>query len=150
MEGKAMKKKIILFLSFLMIAMCLTGCSGEYVIQGEKLEEITQIANNVVNKKGYELPEGYEVSFPDNTTNAQIKIRDNTKSSTEYLDVIFDISTEEIKLVEISVCSVLGGMIFCFAIFGAMGIIIIYFVIYFIKLICKKIIGKIKTKKKRK
>lgn len=142
-----MKKKIILFLSFLMIAVCLTGCSGEYVIQGEKLEEITQIANNVVNKKGYELPEGYEVSFPDNTTNAQIKIRDNTKSSTEYLDVVFDISTDEIKLVEISVCSTLGGWIVLITFFVLGGMVVMYLIICFINKI-HNIINKIKNKKK--
>lgn len=74
-----MKKKIILLLSFLMIAICLTGCS-KYVIEGEKIQEITEIANNVISKKAYKLPEGYEVSFPDETTNSQIKIRDKTIS----------------------------------------------------------------------
>ena len=44
MEGKAMKKKIILFLSFLMVAVCLTGCGtkeGSTKITPNEISEIT-------------------------------------------------------------------------------------------------------------
>lgn len=132
-----MKKKIILFLSFLMIAVCLTGCS-EKPIQGSELEKMEEIANHVANEKGYVLPEGYTVSYPDNTTNARIRIRDNTRSQTEILYVIFDISTEEIKLVEISVYSVLGGQIFTYFLFSAVALAAIYLIIKFIRWIFKK------------
>lgn len=144
-----MKKKIILFLSFLMIAMCLTGCSKEYVIQGEKLKEIREIANNVVTQKGYELPEGYKVSLPNDTTNAQIKIRYHM-SPTEYVDVIFDISTEEIKLVEISTYSVLDGVIIMIVFIIVGCVCLIYLIISSIKWIYKKIKNKIKAKKELK
>jgi len=149
MEGKAMKKKIILFLSFLIIVMCLTGCTKEYVIQKEKIEEITKIANNVVTQKGYELPEGYTVSYPDNTTNARIKISDNTKISRESLDVVFDISKEEIKLIEISVSSSIPALIMAIVVYVGGTIALGFFIISEIKKITKKIKEKVKGKKNK-
>lgn len=142
-----MKTKIILFLSFLMIAMCLTGCS-EHVIEKERLETVTGIAENVVNQKGYQLPEGYEVSFYDPTTNARISIRDNTNKHKEYMNVIFDITGEEPELVQIKIWSGTGSVIFAIILVSFVIIGSLWMFIAFIKWIFRKITGR--TKKSRK
>lgn len=143
-----MKNKIILFLSFLMIVMCLTGCS-EHVIEKERLDTITTIAENVVSQKEYELPEGYEVSFYDKTTNARISIRDNTKEHKEYMNVIFDITGEKPELIQIKVWSGIGGQIFAFIFLAFVVIGTLWMVISFIKCIVRKITGKAKKRKQR-
>lgn len=93
------------------------------------MKEITQIANNVVIKKGYELPEGYTVSYPDNTINARIKISDSTKSPEEYLDVVFDVSKDEVKLIEISVYSGIPAIIIMIVMYVGGILAIVYFII---------------------
>ena len=136
MEGKAMKKKIILFLSFLLIAMFLTGCS-EKTIQGTTIEEMTEIANYVINQKGDELPDGYKVSYPDGKTNARIEIIYYLDKPI-YIDAIFDVSGKEVKLVEISIVSFIVALIFC-VIFA---IIAFFAVLDFICFILKKAVKK--------
>lgn len=143
-----MKNKIILFLSFLMIVMCLTGCS-EHVIEKERLETVAQIAENVVNQKGYQLPEGYEVSFYDKTTNARISIRDNTNEHKEYMNVIFDITGEKPELVQIKIWSGTSGIIFTIVLFVLFIIAILVIFVGFIKWIARKITGKSKSRKRR-
>lgn len=91
-----MKKKIILFLSFLIMAVSLTGCSANE-IEGEEYETMTEIASSIANEKGYILPEGYTVSYADKTTNARIKITKQEK--TKKIEFTFDISQDEIKLI---------------------------------------------------
>ena len=60
MEGKAMKKQIILILSFLIMAFFLTACSTK--VKKEDLNVLDEVAYNVVNAtEGYEIPEEYEV-----------------------------------------------------------------------------------------
>lgn len=134
-----MKKKIILLLSFLMIAICLTGCS-KYVIEGEKIQEITEIANNVISKKAYKLPEGYEVSFPDETTNSQIKIRDKTISQYKVLDVFFDVTKENVELDRIVINITEFNQVI-----GILAILVILVIIH----IFRKIINRIKNNKKK-
>lgn len=136
---KAMKKQIILVLSFLIFILCLTGCSQEKTISGEKIDEMTEIANNVVNQKGYVLPEGYIVTYPDNTTNARIKITDNTNSPKEYLEIVFDISKEEIEIVDISVGSTLKPLIVFLILAIGSIIVIVYAIIRLIITLFKKI-----------
>ena len=142
-----MKKKIILFLTFLMLVLCLTGCNQKKTVSGEKIDEMTQIANNVVNQKGYELPEGYKVYFTDNTTNARIKIVDNTNSPNEFLEIVFDISKEEIKLIEISTGTVLPSII----IWTILGTVAAMVIVYVILCVIKKILDAIikGTRRKR-
>lgn len=123
-----MKKKIILVLSFLMVAMCLTGCSA--TIEGTELEKITEIANHVVNEKNYTLPEGYTVSYPDNTTNARIKIKKSLNDDI-YLYLTFDTSQDENKLTEITIFdvsyiySIWSYIIIILALIGAMFVIML-------------------------
>lgn len=100
-----MKKKIILFLSFLMVAMCLTGCGrAECItkITSEEISKITQVAENIKNNPAYELPEGYTFKLEDNSKNGRIII--NAKSETNKPETIiatFDISKDEVQLIEI-------------------------------------------------
>lgn len=110
-----MKKKIILFLSFLLTAMFLTSCSEktlEKTIKGTKIEEMTEIANNVVNEKGYKLPDGYKVSYPDETTNSRIKVTDDSDSPNCIVEAVFDVSGKQPKLLEISTSSILASLLF--------------------------------------
>lgn len=101
MEGKAMKKKIILFLSFLVIAMCLTGCSTK--VTREKIEEMTEIAQNIKDTPNYELPEGYTYNNVDNRKNdGRIIISTGCEHNKEdTLCITFDISQEKVKYTEI-------------------------------------------------
>ena len=63
-----MKKKIILLLCFIMLTVILTGCSSITIDEAE-IEKMTEIADHVANEKGYKLPEGYKVSYENETTN---------------------------------------------------------------------------------
>lgn len=97
-----MKKKIILFFCFIMLATILTGCSS-ITIDGAEIEKMTEIADHVANEKGYKLPEGYKVSYEDETTNARICISKIIESGAVFLDMTFDISGEETKLTEMEI-----------------------------------------------
>lgn len=145
-----MKKQIILVLSFLIMILCLTGCSQQKTISGEKVDEMTEIANGVVNQKGYVLPEGYTVAYTDNTTNARITITDNTNKPEVYYEIVFDISKEEIEIVEISVESTLVDVIIIAIELLVTLIILVVLIIEFIIELVKKIINKVRRKKERK
>lgn len=144
-----MKKQIILVLSFLIMILCLTGCSQQKTISGEKVDEMTEIANGVVNQKGYVLPEGYTVAYTDNTTNARITITDNTNKPEVYYEIVFDISKEEIEIVEISVESTLVDVIISAIALLVTLIILVVLIIEFIIELVKKIINKVRRKKER-
>lgn len=98
MEGKAMKKKIILVLSFLMVAMYLTGCS--VIVTPEKIDEITQIAQNVKDNPTYQLPEGYELSYADSSKNDRIIINTCGSDVTHSLKLTFDTSNNTVELIQ--------------------------------------------------
>lgn len=148
-----MKKKIILFLSFLMVAMCLTGCSTT-TIEGTELEKIAEIANHVVNEKDYTLPEGYTISYPDNTTNGRIEIKKepDQKGEKYNLYIRFDTSQDEIKITEIEIFdgdylySPWIGIILIFAGIGA--IVIVLFITAMIIGLLKKLNQKLENKNK--
>lgn len=142
-----MKKQIILVLSFLIMILCLTGCTNQKTISGEKVDEMTEIANGVVNQKGYVLPEGCTVAYTDNTTNARITITDNTNNPKVYYEIVFDVSKEEIEIVEISVESDLANIIISTIVFLAFVIVVsVYAVCLSIDLV-KSIIYKIQIKR---
>lgn len=149
-----MKKQIILVLSFLIMILCLTGCSQQKTISGEKVDEMTEIANGVVNQKGYVLPEGYTVAYTDNTTNARITITDNTNKPEVYYEIVFDISKEEIEIVEILVESTLAeniiNTILSLVFIILLSTVIIGFIIECIVTLVKKLINKIRSKKEQK
>ena len=118
-----MKKKIILVLSFLMIALYLTGCS--VTIDATELEKMTEIANHVTNEKDYTLPEGYTFLYPDATTNKRIVINKSINNDTANLYLEFDTSKDENKLIEIEVYNMYpmnttrAYIVFILAIIGA-------------------------------
>lgn len=96
-----MKKKIILFLSFLVIAVCLTGCSTK--VTREKIEEMTEIAQNIKDTPNYELPEGYTYNNVDNRKNDGRIIINTGGEHNEHdtMSITFDISQEKVKYTEI-------------------------------------------------
>ncbi len=97
-----MKKKIILLLCFIMLTVILTGCSSITIDEAE-IEKMTEIADHVANEKGYKLPEGYKVSYENETTNARICISKRIESGKVFLDITFDISGEETKFTEMEI-----------------------------------------------
>ena len=104
MEGKAMKKKIILFLSFLMIAMCLTGCSvsGTTNVTPEEIKYMTEVAQNIKDNSDYELPEGYTFELEDNTKNGRIIIKTKTEiNDGQEIRAYFDITKDSVELIQI-------------------------------------------------
>ena len=96
-----MKKKIILFLSFLMMVLFLTGCAEE--VTSDEIRYVTEIAQNVKDILNYELPEGYTYSIADETRNDQIVIetKHNTGNGDVVISFVFDISQEEVQLLNI-------------------------------------------------
>lgn len=139
-----MKKKIILFLSFLLTAMFLTGCSEKNTktIEGTKIEKMTEIANKAANERGYKLPDGYKVSYPDETTNSRLKITDYSGSPECIVEAVFDVSEKQPKLLEISTSSILASLIVVvvlfFVIIGAIIGTIVRFICKTVKKIAEK------------
>ena len=126
-----MKKKIILFLSFLMIAMCLTGCtiSGTTNVTPEEIKYMTEVAQNIKDNSDYELPEGYTWGVEDNTKNGRIIIKTKTETNNgEEIYAYFDITKDSVELIQIkaeywidySVDKLIIGII-CFIIGGFFG-----------------------------
>lgn len=93
-----MKKKIIFILSFLVIAMCLAGCSTN--VTREKVEEMTEIAQNIKDNLNYELPKGYTYENADNTKNDG-RIVISCEDNVDTLSITFDISQNEVKYIAI-------------------------------------------------
>lgn len=128
-----MKKKIILFLCFIMLATILTGCSS-ITIDGAEIEKMTEIADHVANEKGYKLPEGYKVSYEDETTNARICISKRIESGENFLRITFDISGEETKFTEMEIQDfsiMYSRWTYIIAILAALGCIILIILIYY-------------------
>lgn len=102
MEGKRMKKRIISVLSFLMLVLCLTGCSTR--ITPQHIEELTAIATEVKNNPNYQMPEGYTLEYADNTKNNRIVIKTDDFDDVGMADCVeatFDITQEEVDLLSI-------------------------------------------------
>lgn len=95
-----MKKRIILFLTFLLTTMFLTGCtvSTSY----ERIKEINKVANEVAqNGAGYKLPEGYSISYPDTKDTGIIQIT-GTKKGEEIIRAKYEIANGAAEVIEIS------------------------------------------------
>jgi len=125
MEGNAMKKKIILFLSFLLTAMFLTGCNQQKV-RADTIEQMTQIASNVINQKDYVVPNEY-IIVDDEAVSDNIIIVRTTKNGS-HVRAVFEVSEKEVKLAEIITASaivtfvsaiicifLIGVLLFCLA-----------------------------------
>lgn len=74
-----MKKKIILFLTFLLTAMILTGCATTKTTATE-LNKLNDIANEIASEgPGYKLPDGYELAYSDSKDTSRISITCTTE-----------------------------------------------------------------------
>lgn len=110
-----MKKKIILFLSFLLMAMFLTGCTTTKTTANE-LKKLNEIANEIVTEgPGYKLPDGYTLhSDPKDTSRISIicQTEQNDTITVEYV-----IEGKEAYLDSFEIENVDGvefdGMVFC-------------------------------------
>lgn len=96
-----MRKQIILILSFLMMAVCLTGCSTK--ITREKIDEITKIAEKIKeNPTSYKLPDGYSVDVEDCKGLGRIIIKaEASQFLEEDVKVTFDITKQKVELIDI-------------------------------------------------
>lgn len=96
-----MKKRIILFLTFLLTTMFLTGCtvSTSY----ERIKEINKVANEVAeNGAGYKLPEGYSIKYPDTTDTGIIEIT-SKKGSEEIIKAKYEIANGTAEVIDIAI-----------------------------------------------
>ena len=128
-----MKKRIICFLSFLMVAMFLTGCS-ERTVRVETIEEMTEMANSVINQKEYTLPNGYKVYYPNGTTD-QISIRTTTNGN--HIEAVYDVSEKQAKLIEIITASAIVTIVIAVICIFLIGVGIAYGTYVVIKALTK-------------
>lgn len=92
-----MKKKIILFLSVLLVVLFVTGCST--TTNPEALEKSNEVANEIAKNMGeYKLPDGYDMSYPDSKDTSRFYLTSKTKQENE-LRAEYHISNKEAKLV---------------------------------------------------
>lgn len=92
-----MKKKIILFLSVLLVAMFVTGCST--TTNPEALERSNEVANEIAKNMGeYKLPDGYDISYPNTKDTSQFYLTSYTEQENE-LRAEYQISNKEAKLI---------------------------------------------------
>ena len=123
MEGKAMKKKIILFLSFLLTAMFLTGCQMSTVITQEEIKEMREIATEVAKSEEYLIPEGFSVDYPETPKTHLIKV---TKEDEYETQLVFDISKEQPEIVQTYEIAVPGYAILLIIIVALLLIVLGY------------------------
>lgn len=96
-----MKKKIILFLSVLLVAMFLTGCST--TTYPEALESSNEVANEIAKNMGeYKLPDGYDMSYPDSKDTSRFYLKSKTEQG-NTLKAEYQISNKEAELVSFTV-----------------------------------------------
>lgn len=98
-----MKKKIILFLSFLLTAMFLTGCGKQTLTAEEKLiKQMEQIALEIAKSNEYDVPEGYTVYYPEAPKTDKIIVAEGSATITE---ITFDISEGQAEILNIEISS---------------------------------------------
>ena len=96
-----MKKKIILFLSVLLVAMFVTGCST--TTNPEALERSNEVANEIAKNMGeYKLPDGYDMSYPNSKDTSRFYLTSETEQKNE-LTAEYQISNKEAELVAFTV-----------------------------------------------
>lgn len=96
-----MKKKIILFLSVLLVATFVTGCST--TTNPEALERSNEVANEIASNMGeYKLPDGYDMSYPDSKDTSRFYLTSETEQKNE-LTAEYQISNKEAELVAFTV-----------------------------------------------
>lgn len=117
-----MKKKIILFLSVLLVAMFVTGCST--TTNPEALERSNEVANEIASNMGeYKLPDGYDMSYPNSKDTSRFYLKSKTEQKNE-LRAEYHISNKEAKLVAFRVddTDITGKLIFGFFLTFVIGI----------------------------
>lgn len=92
-----MKKKIILFLSVLLVALFVTGCAT--TTNSEALEQSNEVASEIAKNMGeYQLPDGYDMSYPDSKDTSRFYLTSRTKQKNE-LRAEYQISNKEAELI---------------------------------------------------
>ena len=92
-----MKKKIILFLSVLLVALFVTGCAT--TTNPEALEQSNEVASEIAKNMGeYKLPDGYNMSYPDSKDTSRFYLTSRTKQKNE-LKAEYQISNKEAELI---------------------------------------------------
>ncbi len=96
-----MKKKIILFLSVLLVAMFVTGCST--TTNPEALERSNEVANEIAKNMGeYKLPDGYDISYRDSKDTSRFYLSSTTEQKNTLM-AEYQISNKEADLVAFTV-----------------------------------------------
>lgn len=122
-----MKKKIILFLTFLLTAMFLTGCATTKTTAIE-LNKLNDIANEIASEgPGYKLPDGYKLAYSDSKDTSRISITCTTEQRDE-ITAEYVIEGKEAHLdsfeIENPEAVESGGMFICFLIGLIIGVAI--------------------------
>ncbi len=92
-----MKKKVILFLSVLLVALFVTGCAT--TTNPEALERSNEVASEIAKNMGeYKLPDGYDLSYPDSKDTSRFYLTSYTEQRNE-LRAEYQISNREAELV---------------------------------------------------
>lgn len=93
-----MRKKIIFILTTALMIMLLTGCAT--VITAEEIEDLKNVASEIKISEDYKLPEGYTVSYPDETTTNKIAISCKTSEGIgDNVIAVFDMTKAEPELI---------------------------------------------------
>lgn len=101
MGGDTMKKRIVSILTFLLIAICLTGCANTR-ISTARIQEFTEIAQNIKDNPNYTLPEGFTFKPETKTQNGRIVITVKGETNKKYLQkATFDMTQEKVQLEKI-------------------------------------------------
>lgn len=92
-----MKKKIILFLSVLLVALFVTGCAT--TTNPEALEQSNEVASEIAKNMGeYKLPDGYNMSYPDSKDTSRFYLTSKTEQK-NTLKAEYQISNKEAELI---------------------------------------------------
>ena len=132
-----MKKKIILFLSFLLMAMFLTGCATTKTTANE-LKKLNEIANERVTEgPGYKLPDGYMLdSDPKDTSRISIigQIEQNHTITAEYVIEGKEAHLDSFEIENMDAVE-FDGMLFCIFIGFSIGCIFGFFYYKYLRII---------------
>lgn len=96
-----MKKRIILFLTFLLTTMFLTGytVSTSY----ERIKKVNEVANEIAaNGPGYKLPEGYYIKYPDEKDTGIIEII-STEKDENTIYARYEITNRTAQIISIRI-----------------------------------------------
>ena len=117
-----MKKKIILFLSVLLVVLFVTGCAT--TTNPEALEKSNEVANEIAKNMGeYKLPDGYDMSYPDSKDTSRFYLKSETEQK-NLLKAEYQISNKEAELVAFTVDDQKNGL---YALVALLIFVIVFF-----------------------